>query len=198
LDLSTTTWPQRHCVTFRRLRHWLEELHVDRPVVLEVGPGAVSRVLSSFLAGGEGESLSWLANRTRAALRNADSLLRRIPVMPLRSYEPAELLQFLPPGSELIVADISRRVIEAVRRQYPQLESRVLDLHSRPFSRPVDVIVCLCVLVRTAQPRRILCNLYQSLKPGGLLVMDNRSCTQFRAPAMQLEQLDSQIWLKRR
>lgn len=194
--VKTTTWPERHAETFSQLADRLRRLGVDRPVVLEVGPGAVSWFLHKRLAEGEGERLSPMANRYRAVLRNVDSLIRRIPGVSLYSYEPGELLRVLGEEVQLIVTDISERVIDAVGRQYPQLTARVFDFSAGPYDRPVDVVVCLCVLVRAADPRGMFANLYRSLRPGAVLVMDVRSVTQFRPDEMILENLGGQLWRK--
>jgi SAM-dependent methyltransferase len=194
--VNTTTWPERHNGTFGELAGRLEAAGNLAPTVLEVGPGAVTRFLRDRLRPGEGAELSWLANRYRAFLRNLDGLLRRIPAISLCSYEPGELREALPAGAKLIVTDISPAVIEAIRRQYVDVETTVFDFAARPYGAPVDVIVCLCVLVRTAAPQAIFSNLYHSLKNGGLLVMDHRSCTTFNAAGLPLEELTPQIWRK--
>jgi len=196
MKLQTTTWPLRHQVTFGDLSLQLKKCGIDKPRVVEVGPGAVTQFLSKYLEAGDGDDLSWWANRVRAVLRNVDGLLRRIPNISLCSYEPGELLRALPDGSELTVADISWPVIEAIRRQYPQIDAEVIDFSTQTVTPPVDVIVCLCVLVRAEYPKKIFANLYRSLSPGGLLVMDNRSCTNFGAEECPLTKLAAQVWRK--
>lgn len=166
------------------------------PTVLEVGPGAVTTWLRDWLRPGEGRELSWAQNRYRALLRNLDGLLRRLPGAPLCSYEPGELRDYLPAGAKRIVADISPAVIEAVGRQYPDVTARVFDFAAAAYPEPVDVIVCLCVLVRARAPERIFANLYRSLKDGGLLVMDHRSCTTFNPSGLPLKKLAGQVWRK--
>ncbi|NLX04793.1 MAG: hypothetical protein GXY33_06590 [Phycisphaerae bacterium] len=194
--VKTTTWPQRHEGTFAALGEHLRRLGVAGPRVLEVGPGATSRWLASRLAPGEGERLSAAGNRWRAFLRNLDSLVRRLPGAELQSYEPGELWSVLPEGSSLIVTDISRRVVEAVGRQYPHVEARVLDLSREALSPPADAVVCLCVLVRAESPRPIFENLCRSLRTGGLLAIDQRSVRQFAPSDFPFEQLGPQIWRK--
>lgn len=195
-QVQTTSWPKRHSGTFSELADWITRLDVRSPTVLEVGPGAMTGFLGRRLRAGEGRDLSWCANRWRATLRNMDSILRRIPWISLHSYEPGELLEILPAGSQLIVTDISHRVIETIRRQYPQAEAEVFDFAAGQFSRAVDVVVCLCVLVRAERGKEMFANLYRSLRPGGLMVMDNRSCTNFGADDMRLEKVAGQIWRK--
>ncbi len=195
-QVNATTWPRRHEGTFGDLGQWLEKLGMASPAVLEIGPGAVTTILRDRLRPGEGEKLSWLANRYRAFLRNLDGLLRRIPGVTLCSYEPGELAAVLPTGSKHFVCDISSAVIEAIAVQYPGVKACVYDFSAGPFGESVDVIVCLCVLVRAREPKAIYANLYRSLKPGGLLVMDNRSCTSFGTPEMPVEKLAPQVWRK--
>jgi SAM-dependent methyltransferase len=194
--VCSTTWPGRHDGTFTELRNQLDRAGILSPVVLEVGPGAASKMLAGMLAAGEGEKLSWLGNRWRAVLRNVDGLIRRIPNCPLHSYEPGELLSFLPAGAKLTVADISEPVIRAIEKQYPQVSARVIDFTSENITPPVDVVVCFCVLTRARQPREIFANLYQSIKPGGFLVMDSRSRKNFSSAEHVLEEITGHIWRK--
>ncbi len=193
-EISTTTWPERHRDTFADLgKHLAENFHSPL-TVLEVGPGAVTRLLKDRMPAGVGKDLPWLANRYRTVLRNVDGLLRRLTPLPLGSYEPGELKRVLPVGSRLIVADISRSVIEAVSRQYGDIEARVFDFQAGPFTEPVEVVVCLCVLVRASEPAKLFANLYRSIRPGGVLVMDERSRVSFGGADMPLEKIDGQIW----
>ncbi len=194
--ICSTTWPGRHDGTFAELRKLLDEKGVTAPVVLEVGPGAASKYLAGMLASGDGEKLSPLANRWRAVLRKVDGLIRRIPNCPLHSYEPGELLKFLPAGAKLTVADISEPVIRAIEKQYPQVCARVIDFTCEKMDAPVDVVVCFCVLTRAMRPREIFENLYQSIRPGGVLVMDARSRKSFSSAEHVLEEMTGHIWRK--
>ncbi len=194
--LSTTTWPARHKQTFQQLAEYVDKFGMKSPTVLEVGPGASSALLKNLLAEGEGENLSFIANRLRAGLRNIDSLLRHIPFVGLHSFEPGELMDVLPSQAKLVVADINPRVVKAIAKQYPQVDARVHNFAQSPLDVQVDVIVCLCVLVRAAEPKVIFKNLYESLKQGGLFVIDNRSRTNFGSPSEPLVKLAAQIWRK--
>ena len=193
---STTTWPQRHDNTFSVLAEILRESKPDSPVILEIGPGAVSRMLSRSLACGEGENLPWIENRWRAILRNIDGILRRLPGIKLSSYESGELIRALPECEKIFVADISPNVISAIQEQYPGVEANVFDFARAKFDPPVDVVVCLCVLVRASEPEKMFANIYHSLKPNGILVMDNRSCSRFNTGELPLKKLTNQIWRK--
>lgn len=195
--LGTTTWPERHSATFAALGHCLARLDISTPTVLNVGSGAVSAFLSHRIAPGEGDQLSWLANRWRAGLRNLDSVLRQVPSIRLHSYEPGELLDVLPKDAKLIVTDINPRVVDAITAQYPRIDARIFDFSANPFDQLVDVVVCLCVLVRANNAAEIFANLYNSLRPGGLIVMDNRSLTSFSASyETPVEELTDHIWRK--
>jgi SAM-dependent methyltransferase len=194
---STTTWPKRHTATFLELSRWLNQSALtDSPKVLEIGPGAVSCWLKDRLSAGEGHELSWLANRYRAFLRNLDGIIRRLPYVDLTSYEPAELLSVLPKKISLYVADISPNVIAAIKKQYPNVHASVFDFTKQSFSPRMDAIVCLCVLVRAEKPEVMFEKIYDSLKPGGILVMDNRSCSNFNRKKLPLKPLTSQLWQK--
>ncbi len=195
--LSTTTWPRRHENTFKQLAECIERFGIERPTILEVGPGATSNVFRNILAGGEGENLSFFANRFRAFLRNIDSLIRHIPFVGLHSFEPGELLGAVPKDSRVIVTDINPKVIKAISKQYPQVDAQVKDFSVSPLEEPVDIIVCLCVLVRAQNPAIIFRNLYNSLKKGGIFVIDNRSKTKFSDDRTEgMERLYPQIWRK--
>ena len=61
---------------------------------------------------------------------------------------------------------------------------------------PVDAVVCLCVLVRADTPHAMFDHIYQSLKPDGVLVMDNRSVSNYAADHHRLEKLASQVYRK--
>jgi SAM-dependent methyltransferase len=195
-EVSTTTWPERHKETFAEFGSYLAKLNAPALTVLEVGPGAVTKLLKDRLPPGVGRDLPWFDNRCRAILRNVDGLLRRMTCLPLWSYEPGELVEALPPGSRLIVTDISERVVNAIKEQYGDVDARVFDFAAGSFSPPVDAVVCLCVLVRAKHPVRVFANLYQSLKPGGTLVMDQRSRRSFGSSEMPLEEITAQIWRK--
>lgn len=193
---STTTWPQRHENTFSELAEILRKSGIDSPRILEIGPGAVSRILSRSLACGEGENLSTLGNRWRALLRNIDSILRRLPGVKLSSYEPGELIHAIPKNAEIFVADISPNVISAISEQYPNVQAQVFDFAKNKFDPPLDVVVCLCVLVRAPEPEKMFTNIYHSLKHNGILVMDNRSCSNFNTCNLPLKKLTNQTWQK--
>jgi hypothetical protein len=75
--VCSTTWPHRHDGTFAELGEWVKKLGWESPRIMEVGPGAVSSWLADKIAPGEGDQLSWVANHSRAFLRNLDGLLRR-------------------------------------------------------------------------------------------------------------------------
>jgi SAM-dependent methyltransferase len=196
-NVKTTTWPLRHTDTFTRLSQCLSAKGLSQPVVLEVGPGAATKILSPYYpAEHEGRTLSWLERRFRTFLRKVDSVIRRIPNIELCSFEPGELRKFLPHDVRQIVADISAEVITAIKKQYSNVEATVFDFSAKPFKEQTDAIVCLCVLVRAREPKKIFKHLYDSLKPGGILVMDNRSVNSFAGPECTLKPLSFQIWQK--
>lgn len=194
--VQSTTWPLRHEETFTSFSSHLSQIG-SQPAVLEVGPGAATKFLSPYYpAAGIGEKLSWFEGRKRFILRKLDSVLRRIPGIELCSFEPGELRRFMPESVRHFVADISAEVIGAISKQYPQVKATVYDFSQGPFSEKVDAIVCLCVLVRAKDAKILYANLYKSLNPGGLLVMDNRSVRSFGAPEFPLEPLANQVFRK--
>jgi hypothetical protein len=196
-QVRTTTWPSRHDDTFTRFIHCLCESGINTLTILEVGPGAATKLLAPYYpAPNKGEKLPWLATRWRLLIRRFDSLLRRIPGIELCSFEPGELQCLLPAYVNHHVADISLEVIAAIQKQYPEVNARVHDFSRTPYPESLDAIVCLCVLVRAKKPKKLFEHLYKSLKPGGLLVMDNRSVRSFGGPEYPLESLSNQLFRK--
>jgi SAM-dependent methyltransferase len=196
-QVKTTTWPLRHEETFTQFRHYLSETQQSTPAVLEVGPGAATKLLAPFYpAPRKGKRLPWLAGHWRFLIRKFDSVLRRIPGIELCSFEVGELRVFLPEDVNHHVADISAEVITAVQKQYPEVTARVHDFSNNLYPQTLDAVVCLCVLVRAKEPQKLFENIYNSLKPGGLLVMDNRSVRLFGGEDFPLESLSNQVFRK--
>lgn len=196
-NLQTTTWPSRHEDTFTRFVHKLCEQRINKPTVLEVGPGAATKLLAPYYpVPYKGEPLPWLASRWRFLIRKMDSVLRKIPGVELCSFEPGELQRLLPASVKHHVADISPRVIAAIQKQYPGVSACVHDFARSPYPKRLDAIICICVLIRANEPKKIFEHLYTSLKPGGLLVMDNRSRRSFGGSEYPLESLSNQLFRK--
>lgn len=196
-QLKTTTWPSRHEGTFARFVQYLRESHINQPTILEIGPGAVTKLLAPFYPVPDpGEPLPWLASRWRLLIRKIDSVLRRIPGIELTSFEPGELHCVLPTDVKLHVTDISPRVIAAIQKQYPGVSACVHDFSRSPYPESLDAIICLCVLVRANEPKKLFKYLYKNLKSGGILVMDNRSIRSFGGSEYPLESLSNQLFRK--
>lgn len=196
-QVGTTTWPSRHDDTLIRFVHCLCESGINTLTILEVGPGAATKLLAPYYpASNKGEKFPRLATHWRLLIRRLDSLLRRIPGIELCSFEPGELQCLLPAYVNHHVADISQQVIAAIQKQYPEVNARIHDFSRTPYPESVDAIVCLCVLVRAKKPKKLFEHLYKSLKPGGLLVMDNRSVRSFGGPEYPLESLSNQLFRK--
>lgn len=195
--VKSTTWPSRHRDAFTRFVQCLSQLQTHTPTVLEVGPGAATKFLAPFYPDpDDGDGSRWLKARWRALIRKTDSLLRCIPGIELHSFEPGELQRVLPANVDFHVADISKEVIKAVQKQYPNLHARLHDFSCDTFPIRVDAIICICVLVRAKEGKKLFENLYNSLEPGGLLVMDNRSVRSFGGPEYPLECLSNQLFRK--
>lgn len=196
-QVKTTTWPSRHDDTLTRFVDCLSSMNVNNLTVLEVGPGAATKFLAPYYpAPDKGETLPWLATRWRFLIRRFDSLLRRIPGIELCSFEPGELQCLLPAYVNHHVADISLEVIAAIQEQYLRVNARVHDFSRSPYPESLDAIICLCVLVRAKKPKMLFKHLYKSLKPGGLLVMDNRSVRSFGGPEYPLQSISNQLFRK--
>lgn len=172
--VCTTSWPRRHWQTFGKLAKLLAEEPAD-PVIVLIGPGGVSRPMRRLMpAQTDVRPAKW-----RRAIRNLprfmDQALRRIPVMPLVSYEPAELAALIQRPYRLVAVDISRRVLTAVKREYPLTQTYCVDLAREPIPVMGDVVIVFSVLTRTADPPRAMQHVLGSLRPGGLIVIDDRS-----------------------
>lgn len=153
------------------------------PTVLLVGPGAVTRVMRPFLHDAADEAPPSLLRRLRTDLaRFADQALRRIPTLPLVSLEPRELRTALGQPVHLVVVDVSRRVLEAVRRDDPDAECHALDISHRDLPVTADVVVAFNVVSRIANGAVAVAHLTAAVAAGGLLLLDDRSARRWLIP----------------
>ena len=114
--LGSTSWHHRHLTSFQTLNELLLAEVIEKPTVLIVGPGGVSQLASPFLNDSADADASKIRRLVGDAARYSDHLLRRIPGMPLASLEPMELTRSLTMPHELVVADLSQRVLAAIAR----------------------------------------------------------------------------------
>ncbi|MCB9851853.1 MAG: class I SAM-dependent methyltransferase [Phycisphaerales bacterium] len=177
-DLGSTSWHNRHHRVFAQLDELLVAAGVSDLTVVIVGPGGVTRPMSPFLND---------AARTNSAARKvvgdlarySDQLLRRLPFVSLRSLEPIELDRALSMPHRLIAVDRSARLLDAVRRDLPNAECKVIDIARHAIDASADLVVAMNVISRLgdAAPAGVR-NVMAALNGGGWIVMDDRSARQ--------------------
>jgi len=167
----STTWAHRHHGPFRRLGELLRADGLEAPLVVDIGPGAVCRALAWLFPRHIESEGSWLQRRRRSLARRLDTLLRRLPWTKLQTFEPIEL-------------------------SLPGVACCQVDIGCEPIPYRADVIVCYNVLPVLADGPRAFGHVLAALKPGGLLLIDNRSLRQFAAGPVPLQQIDEKIHRK--
>lgn len=185
--VGSTSWHNRHKVYFDRLNELLVESGAVRPTVMIVGPGAVTTVASPFL-NDAARSASIIRKLVGDVARYGDQLLRRIPLMPLRSLEPMEVEAALAIPHELIVVDRSRRALAAVARDLPIARCIPCDLVLSSPDAQADAVIAFNIVCRLEHPAQGMKHLIDAVKPGGLLLIDDRS-SQAHLPAGQFTEI---------
>lgn len=174
--VGSTSWHNRHLVSFLKLNELLRAEAVTNITVMVVGPGAVTRLASSFLNNAAAENTSQFRKLIGDAARYSDQALRRIPVMPLRSLEPLELTRVLTVPHKLVVVDRSQRVLDAVARDLPEATCRCVDIAFQPISVQADVVVAFNVVCRLGDNSRTgMAHVAEAVLPNGWLLVDDRS-----------------------
>jgi len=143
--------------------------------VVIVGPGAVTRAAARLLNDAAEPRPNRLRKLIGDAARYGDQVLRRIPGMPLRSLEPAEVDSSLSMPHRLVVVDCSRRVLAAVSCSMPHAECHRIDIAASPLPVQGDVVVAFNVICRLDDPPAGMFHVAAAVRPGGLLLMDERS-----------------------
>lgn len=185
--VGSTSWHNRHKVYFDRLNTLLVESSAVRPTVMIVGPGAVTTIASPFL-NDAARPTSAVRKLIGDAARYGDQLLRRIPIVPLRSLEPLEVEAALTMPHDLIVVDRSRRALAAVARDLPQARCVICDLVAASPGEAADVVIAFNIVCRLESPADGMRHLIGSVRPGGLLLIDDRSA-QAHLPASQFTEI---------
>ncbi len=140
-----------------------------------IGPGGVTRLAGWLLNDAEDAHASRIRKLIGDAARYSDQLLRRIPRLPLRTLEPLELGQALAMAHRLVVVDCSQRILSAVAGQLPGATCHCLDIQRGPPPETADVVVAFNVICRLERPEAGMANVVKALRPGGWLLMDDRS-----------------------
>jgi SAM-dependent methyltransferase len=191
--VGSTSWRNRNLRYFLPLADWLRR-RTGRPRVILVGPGAVTRVCAPLLrdAANPGSRLrGWVGDLARYA----DQAVRRLPFMPLVSLEAVELRRVLNTPHDLTVVDVSRRVLAAVARDLPTAECRRVDLVREPLGQTGDIVIALNVVSRVSNGHAATAHLANAVRPGGLLLIDDRSAGQF-LPADQFRTFAAKTHVK--
>lgn len=178
--VGSTSWPGRHHRVFARLGELLAD-EPREPTIIIVGPGAATRVLYRLLADASaGPGTGWRRYATDLA-RYADHVLRRVPFLPLISFEPLEVSRALGRPHKLIVIDRSQRVLAAVRRDLPSATCMTVDIAAGTIQEQADVVIAFNVVSRIDDGRRAMQCLAAAVRPGGLLLIDDRSAGRWLA-----------------
>ncbi len=173
--VGSTSWHNRHLACFRRLAELLARARLVNPMVIVVGPGAVTRLMAPLLNNAARADRGRLRELIGDAARYADQVLRRIPLLPLRSLEAVELRSTLALPHRLFVVDRSRRVLAAVARDVPGAECHCVDIATTPLPVSGDVVVAFNVICRLDDPSAGMARVAAAVRPGGWLLIDDRS-----------------------
>lgn len=173
--VGSTSWHNRHLGYFKRLDELLRESGPANPTIVVIGPGGVTR-FASLLLNDAARPRRWrLRKLIGDAARYTDQLLRRVPGMPIRSLEPIELQRVLTMPHRLAVIDRSKRILAAVRRDLPSAECHNIDISGKPLPMKGDVVIAFNVICRLENPAAGMSHVTDAIRPGGLLLIDDRS-----------------------
>lgn len=193
-DLGSTSWHNRHHHVFAQLDRLLAEAGVTELTVVVVGPGGVTRPMAPFLndssraAAGPRKLVGDLA-------RYADQVLRRCPVVSLRSLEPVELSRSLSMPHRLIIVDRSARLLNAVHRDLPDAQCKIIDVTRHPVAERADLVVAMNVISRLGDDAAAgVRNIMAALDRGGWIVMDDRSARRHLADEPRATQVAEKTW----
>jgi len=233
--VGSTSWHNRHLACFRQLNELLaREPLASAPAisrchtgwkftVVVVGPGAVTRLMAPLLNDAARADRGGLRELIGDAARYADQVLRRIPILPLRSLEPIELRSaltvrlcgtgilpvssqpgaaVLQPGAagphyRLVVVDRSRRVLAAVARDLPDAECHCVDITAAPVPASGDVVVAFNIICRLDDPAAGMAHVAAAVRPGGWLLIDDRSAEAYLDAEFGFERVAAKIHRRR-
>ncbi len=179
-SLGSTSWHNRHFAAFAKLDELLRAAGPAEPTVMIIGPGAVSRAASPFL-----NDASKRASAARKLLgdaaRYADQVLRRLPLMPLRSLEPLEVTRALSVPHRLLVVDRAQRILDAVGRDLPESIRYRVDVSRDLLPVTADVVIAFNVVSRLGDRAAAgMKHVAAAVRPGGWLLIDDRSAEAHR------------------
>jgi SAM-dependent methyltransferase len=87
------------------------------------------------------------------------------------------IVPHLPAGSTYVGVDSGSEILPYLRRTYPSLEFYQLDLDedTMQLGRQFDTILMLAVVEHLSQPRKVVCQALEHLKPDGRLLITTPS-----------------------
>jgi SAM-dependent methyltransferase len=176
--VGSTSWHNRHISVFRELNEILLREGPPRPVVMIIGPGGVT-TLTQGLLNDSAASAGPLRKLVGDLARYSDQVLRRVPMLPLVSLEPLELHRALTMPHELVVVDRSARVLRGVERAVPEARCHCADIEISTVPETADAVVAFNVICRLENPGAGMEHLAQAVRPGGWLLMDDRSAQEY-------------------
>ena len=176
---GTTTFAERHSLELARLRTACEERGLMYPDIVEVGPGGVVSFLFEAMGKGKKDELSSGDRTKRYFVKRIETVLRRIPFMPLLSSESMEIVNALSTlhPRQLTVMDREERILKALKPlsekglSNVQLSAMQHDIESGVPEVSADIVVAYCVVERCDDRDAALATLFGMVRPGGLLSM---------------------------
>ena len=152
------------------------ECRLTNPVILDVGPGGMSRIGRWLHPIGPGGGWNGVERFRCKAARLADNIARSNPFGRVSCPEVEEVYQTsmaLNPR-KIVVIDLQQKVLDAGRRFARLLEReelfefRQLDLVNSPIGLSADIVICYSVIGRASDRAAALGNICSAVRPGGL------------------------------
>ena len=165
--LNTTTYRNRRPGRFLELAELTSD--IESPVVIDIGPGGVIKGFEPLIRPG---------SPIRFVAKLIESLLRRLPFLPLESFEPFEILQAFEQRNPIMIAvDIHPRIAHNVEKQSDgRIRGLVHNLAKGPVATPGDVVICCAVFPNNEGTMQDMAhNIVRSVKPGGYLFLPPHS-----------------------
>lgn len=161
--LNTTTYRNRRPGRFRQLAQ--ETADIDSPTIIDIGPGGVIKGFEPLIRPG---------SPIRFVAKLLESLLRRLPFLPLESFEPFEIYEaFEQRKPTLFAVDIHPRIAGNVERQSGgRIKGLVHNLAKGPVNPQGDIVICCAVFPNNEGTMQDMAhNIVRSVKPGGYLFL---------------------------
>lgn len=195
--VGSTSWPRRNFAYLQRLAVQLATWPGE-PLIAVVGPGAATRLMSPFLADAGTDAIAKRSGYLSDFARYTDQLLRRIPMLPLISFEPLEVDRLVARRHRMAVIDRSARVLAAVKRDLPRADVYRCDVVASPLPVLADAVVAFNVVSRTSDPSTATAHIVAGVKPGGLLMMDDRSANEWlTATNIAFDRIEEKLYRRR-